>query len=143
MTDASSDPALRIFNALTRPRRRPKSADDEQALAGAIRHTVGYRGEALAAWSWGTGAPVLLLHGWESRASHMTAFVPDLLRFGLRVIALDAPGHGESGGDTTDVVDYGRAVIAAADHFGPIAGVIAHSVGSAASLYAYAHGVRV
>lgn len=73
----------------------------------------------------------------------MASFVPELLRSGLRPIALDAPGHGDSGGDTTDVVDYGQAVVAAANHFGPIGGVIAHSVGSAAALYAYAHGVRV
>jgi pimeloyl-ACP methyl ester carboxylesterase len=143
MTDTRPDPVLQIFAALTRPRRRPGSAEDMLALSGAIRHTIEHGSTSLAAWSWGEGPPVLLLHGWESRASHMAGFVPELIRAGLRAIALDAPAHGESDGDTTDVMDYGRAVTSAAAHFGPLAAVIAHSVGSAAALYAYAHGVRV
>lgn len=143
MTDGFSDPVLAMLHAMTRPQRRPGSTEEKHALAGAIRHTVEHRGLSLAAWSWGSGVPVLLLHGWESRASHMASFVPELLRSGLRPIALDAPGHGESGGDTTNVVDYGQAVVAVAAHFGPIGGVIAHSVGSAAALHAYAQGVRV
>lgn len=143
MADGTSDPVLLMLRALTRPRKRPGSAEDGQALASAVRHTVNYRDLSLAAWSWGTGTPVLLLHGWESRASHMASFVSELLRSGLCPIALDAPAHGESDGDTTNVVDYGRAVVAAANHFGPIGGVIAHSVGSAAALYAFAHGLRV
>lgn len=143
MTDTHSDPVLEIFNALTRPRRRPGSAEDMQALSDATRHTINYKAKSLAVWSWGEGPPVLLLHGWESRASHMAGFVPELTRAGLSAIALDAPAHGESDGDTTDVVDYGRAVITAAAHFGSFAAVIAHSVGSAAALYAYAHGVSV
>ena len=114
-----------------------------QALSNATRHVINYGSASLAAWSWGEGPPVLLLHGWESRASHMIGFVPELIRAGLCAIALDAPAHGESDGDTTDVVDYGRAVTTAAAHFGPLAALIAHSVGSAAALYAYAHGVRV
>ena len=139
----TSDRVLSMLHAMTRPQRRPDLAEDGQVLANAVRHTVDHRGMSLAAWSWGTGIPVLLLHGWESRASHMASFVPELLRYGLRPVGLDAPGHGESGGDTTDVVNYGQAVVAAAAHFGPIGGVIAHSLGSAAALYAYAHGVRV
>jgi pimeloyl-ACP methyl ester carboxylesterase len=143
MPDTRSHPVLQIFDALTRPRRRLASAEDLQALSGATRLAINHEGASLAVWSWGEGPSVLLLHGWESRASHMFDFVPELNRAGLRAIALDAPAHGESDGDVTDVVDYGRAVISAAAHFGPLAAVIAHSVGSAAALYAYAHGVRV
>jgi len=142
-TDTGIDPVSQVFTALTRPRRRPASPEQVQALSGATRHAVEHRGIALTAWSWGAGAPVLLLHGWESRANHMVAFVPALVQAGFRAIALDAPAHGESPGEVTDVLDYGRAVAAAAAHFGPLAAVIAHSFGSAAALHAYAHGVRV
>ena len=141
--DTDIDPVSQVFTALTRPRRRPASPEQVQALSGATRLAVDHRGAALAAWSWGQGAPVLLLHGWESRASHMAAFVPALVQAGFRAIALDAPAHGESQGEVTDVVDYGLAVAAAAAHFGPLAAMIAHSFGSAAALHAYAHGVRV
>lgn len=141
--DTGIDPVSQVFTALTRPRRRPASPEQVRALSGATRLAVDHRGAELAAWSWGEGAPVLLLHGWESRAVHMAAFVPALLQAGYRVIALDAPAHGESQGEVTDVVDYGTAVAAAAARFGPLAAVIAHSLGSAAALHAYAHGVRV
>lgn len=141
--DPDVDPAFQVFMALTRPRRRRASSEQMQALSGATRLAVDHCGTALAAWAWGEGAPVLLLHGWESRASHMAAFAPELVQAGFRAIALDAPAHGESPGEVTDVVDYGTAVAAAAAQFGPLAAVIAHSLGSAAALHAYAHGVRV
>ncbi|MGK2871090.1 MAG: alpha/beta fold hydrolase [Alphaproteobacteria bacterium] len=142
MTSTITDPASQVFRAFTRPRRRPASQDDLQALSGATRHTVDYRGVALAAWSWGDGAPVLLLHGWEGRGSRMAAFAPALAQAGFRAIALDAPAHGDSQGEITDVVDYGKAVAATVDQFGPVTAVIAHSVGSPAAQYAFAHGVR-
>src|SRR5919204_6145133 len=39
---------------------------------------------------------VLLVHGWTSEASFMTAFIEPLRRSGLRVIAFDFPAHGLS-----------------------------------------------
>ncbi len=143
MTDQRSDRVSHGYVRFTRPDRLPATSEDVQLLAGATRHSIDHAGTALAAWSWGVGPSVLLLHGWESRASHMAAFVPALVKAGLRAVALDAPAHGDSHGELTDVVDYGNAVITVARHFGGIDAVIAHSLGSAASVYAYANGVRV
>lgn len=142
---ATSSPVrpAHVLHAFTHPARRPATPADLQALASATRHNVTHAGQTLAAWRWGSGAPVLLLHGWESRASHMAAFVPALLAAGLSAVALDAPAHGDSPGDSSNVVAYGQAVACAAQQLGPLAGVIAHSVGSAAALHAYAHGVNV
>jgi hypothetical protein len=58
----------------------------------------------LAATAWGDGPPVLLAHGWESRRSHWSAIVPILAESGYRVIAMDAPAHGDSPGDQVSVV---------------------------------------
>lgn len=144
----ASESMDRVLNAFIRPARRPASDDEARCLSGASRDTLPWGGQQLAVWRWGAGTPVLLLHGWESRASHMTAFVPPLLQAGFSAIALDAPAHGESTGEFTNVIDYGRAVVGLADRLcigtpeAPFAGVIAHSVGSAAALYAYAHGVH-
>lgn len=143
-TDASEADLLRRgLTAFTKPQRKPPTQEDVAALNGGTRSTLFYRGLQLAAWIWGHGPSILLLHGWESRASHMAAFVPGLLEAGFRVVALDAPAHGQSEGDSTDVIDYGKAVVTVAEQLGEIHGVIAHSVGSAAALYAYAHGVQV
>ncbi|MFZ6768471.1 alpha/beta hydrolase [Undibacterium sp. Di26W] len=134
-----------VLQALITPRRLATSDDDRMALSAARPFSVDHAGLDLVAWRWGqeTDPIVLLLHGWESRASHMASFVAPLLQAGYGIIALDGPAHGESQGELTHVVDYGKAVLALADQFGPPAAVIGHSAGSAASLYAYAHGLRV
>ncbi|MFZ6638375.1 alpha/beta fold hydrolase [Undibacterium sp. TC4M20W] len=132
-----------ILQAFTRPQRQAETEDDKKALAQARLVSIPYAGLELRAWTWGQGPQVLLLHGWESRASHMAGFVVPLLRAGFSVTALDAPAHGASQGETTNVLDYGKAVVAVAKHLGPLTATIAHSVGSAASLYAFAQGVQV
>lgn len=132
-----------ILQAFTRPERLAETEDDRMALAQAKSISIPYAGLELRAWTWGQGPQVLLLHGWESRASHMAGFVAPLLQAGFSVTALDAPAHGASEGETTNVLDYGKAIVVVAQHLGPLTATIAHSVGSAASLYAFAHGVRV
>ncbi|WP_161554273.1 alpha/beta fold hydrolase [Stenotrophobium rhamnosiphilum] len=133
----------KVFGWMTKPEQRAATDQERKALAGATRHQFSFEGLSLSAWIWGQGKPVLLLHGWESRAAHMAAFVPPLLERGFQVIALDAPAHGESQGEFMDVVKYGRAILATASDLGPFAGVIAHSFGAGAALYAYANGLQV
>lgn len=132
-----------VFHHLTHPRRALPLPEDRAALAGAARLEVVHRGLRLAAWSWGDGPPVLLLHGWESHAGQMAGFVPPLLEAGFGVCALDAPAHGQSEGAETDAVDFGRAVLSAVESLGRPSAIIGHSVGSAAALYAFCHGVTV
>ena len=119
------------------------SPEDQAALGDAARLEVMHRGLRLAAWAWGDGPPVLLLHGWESHAGHMAGFVQPLLQAGFKVYALDAPGHGQSEGTATDAVDFGRAVISAVESLGMPHSIIGHSVGSAAALFAFSRGVTV
>lgn len=132
-----------ILQAFTMPQKLAETEDDRKSLAQARPVSVPYAGLELRAWTWGQGPQVLLLHGWKSRASHMAGFVLPLLQAGFSVTALDAPAHGTSQGETTNVLDYGKAIVAVAQHLGPLVATIAHSVGSAASLYAFAHGVQV
>lgn len=142
-SDLNSEGIAKVFGWMTKPDRRASTAQEQLALTGATRHQFDFEGLSLSAWIWGEGMPILLLHGWESRAAHMAAFASALLARGFQVIALDAPAHGESAGEYMDVVKYGRSILAASSQFGPFAGVIAHSFGAGASLYAYANGLRV
>ncbi|MFZ6745079.1 alpha/beta fold hydrolase [Undibacterium sp. JH2W] len=138
------DPIMNmILQAFTQPQRQQETEDDKKALIKARPVSIPYAGLKLRAWTWGQGPQVLLLHGWESRASHMAGFVAPLLQAGFGVTALDAPAHGASPGETSNVLDYGKAVVALAQHIGPLTATISHSVGSAASLYAFAQGVQV
>lgn len=89
------------------------------------------------------GAPaVLVLHGWGSRAAHMTAWIAALDAAGFRVIAIDLPGHGESGGRSLNMASAVEAVSLAETWFGPFAAVVGHSFGGAVAANAVVGSVR-
>lgn len=133
--------AERLF--LTAPRHR-RPAWEEAILGSAESFQIPHHHSFLPAWRWGTGAStVLLVHGWEGRGSQLGAFVAPLVAQGLSVVAFDAPGHGDAPMRTASLVEHGRAVVSAGEHLGPLHGVIGHSVGGAATLYATRLGLRV
>lgn len=91
-------------------------------------------GTSVATYAWGEGPAVLLVHGWGSHTGHMTGFVGPLVERGFRVIAFDAPAHGRSPGERTDIFEIRRALRAVAERAGSPAGAVAHSLGSLALL---------
>lgn len=133
--------AERLF--LTAPRHR-RPAWEEAVLASAEPFHIPHDGSYLPAWRWGAGAsPVLLVHGWEGRGSQLGAFVAPLLARGLSVITFDAPGHGDAPSRNGSLVEHGRAVASAGTFLGRLHGIVGHSVGGAAALYATRLGLRV
>jgi len=50
----------------------------------------------LAVDTWGTGRPVVLVHAWGLNSHMWNAQLPALLGAGLRVVTIDARGHGRS-----------------------------------------------
>jgi pimeloyl-ACP methyl ester carboxylesterase len=100
-------------------------------------------GRRVAAWRWGSGPAVGLLHGWGGRAAQLSSFVDPLLARGFSVVALDAPGHGESGRGLSSAPQFARALRAAADAVGGFHGVVAHSLGAAAVALAIRDGLGV
>jgi len=97
----------------------------------------------VAAWRWGNGPTVLLVHGWEGRGSQLGALVAPLVAAGMSVVTFDAPAHGDSGGSRLYLTDHADALAAVAAHAGPLHAIVAHSFGAPAVLLAHArHGVR-
>lgn len=96
----------------------------------------------LAAWSWGSeSAPLVgLLHGWEGHGAQLGAFAAPLVAAGFRVLAFDAPGHGESPGDECSAPLIGRLLLEVAQTQGRWHSLIAHSMGAAAAAMAATHG---
>jgi pimeloyl-ACP methyl ester carboxylesterase len=92
----------------------------------------------IAAWRWGCGPTVLLVHGWEGRGAQLGELVAPLNAAGLGVVAFDAPGHGDSAGDRLYLTDYADTLAAAVRQVGPVHAVVAHSYGAAAWLLARA-----
>lgn len=66
----------------------------------------------------------------------MGRMVGPLVSAGFKVVAFDAPAHGESSGRTTDLVESASAIAAVAAHTGPLHAVLAHSFGASMALYA-------
>src|SRR5215468_5695279 len=80
--------AERIF--LTPPR-QPRTRAERALLAGARNCRIrGPMGE-IAAWRWGKGPAILLVHGWGGHAARLGRFVGPLEEAGFSVIAFDAP----------------------------------------------------
>jgi pimeloyl-ACP methyl ester carboxylesterase len=87
----------------------------------------------LAAWRWGHGPTVLLVHGWNGNAAQLSSFVRPLVDSGFRVVAFDLPAHGRSSGKRTTVLGMANAIRAVADAVGPLHAVVAHSLGATAT----------
>lgn len=85
---------------------------------------------------------VLLVHGWGDRAARLGGFVAPLVAAGHRVIGLDLPGHGDTGGGQTNAYALARALGAAGDHLRPLHAVIAHSMGGLTTALALQDGLE-
>jgi pimeloyl-ACP methyl ester carboxylesterase len=86
------------------------------------------------------------MHGWAGYRGQLGAFVTPLTEAGFRVVALDAPGHGESGPGRYGrgralMPDFIAALRAGIAHYGAPAGVVAHSLGASAVAIATLDGV--
>lgn len=125
--------AARLFFSPTRPRRR---ADQTEVLGRGRRFQFESEGGTVAGWSWGTGSPVLLLHGWGGQAGQLAPYVDSLAARGHRVIALDLPAHGDSPGSRTSIRHFAAAIRRIGELQGPFDAVVAHSFGCAATTLA-------
>jgi len=138
--------AERLF---TTPRRHARPERERATLATGRPFTVDvalrsprWNGQhcRVAAWRWGHGPTVLLVHGWEGRGSQLGAFIQPLVSAGLSVVTFDAPAHGDSPGHRLYLTDQADCIADVAAIAGPLHAIIAHSFGAAAVLLAYDRG---
>jgi pimeloyl-ACP methyl ester carboxylesterase len=136
--------AVRVAERLfTTPHRSRRPGREHAWAAGARPWSIPSPHGQLSGWVWGAGPDtVLLVHGWSGRGLQLGGFAGPLVRAGYRVVAYDGPGHGSSPGRTASLLDLADGVVAAAAASGPLAGIVAHSLGASASLLAASrHGV--
>ncbi|MGH1352660.1 MAG: alpha/beta hydrolase [Methyloligellaceae bacterium] len=133
-------------NLFITPRRfRPKEWELEHEKT-ATRFQVK---EGLSALRWKpsrslqNGKKVLLVHGWEGRATQMASFVPSLLDQGYEVLTTDMPGHGHSTGKQSDIAFFADAIIEMEAQEGQFDTVIAHSMGGPSTAWAVKKGLNV
>lgn len=127
----------------------PRAAISDEArrrLEAAERLPLAIGRRSIAAWRFGRGPAVLLMHGWGGHAGQLLPFVEPLLAAGRSVVAVDAPSHGQSsasamGRRQANFVEFAAAMRAAADHVGGLDGIVAHSGGAIATNLALARGL--
>lgn len=112
---------------------------DRKAFARAQSADVEIPGRRLRVHAMGSGPDVLLVHGWNSRASHMAVLARFLERKGFRAVVLDAPAHGDSrrlqGEDISSGIEFGRAISAVSRTLSPGFSVVGHSMGAQAAAF--------
>ncbi len=73
---------------------------------------------------------VLIAHGYASFAYKFEHYIAPLLKMGYRVLAFDAPAHGQSEGKYIHVVVYQEAIQQIMQQDGPVHHFIGHSLGA-------------
>ncbi|TDC74340.1 alpha/beta fold hydrolase [Streptomyces hainanensis] len=116
---------------------------EEPMLRRATRDRVTVAGKETVVYAWGDGRrPVLLTHGWLSRASRLTPLAEALLEAGYSPVTYDAPGCGESEGRETSILEYRElARLLHAEH-GRFAAAVGHSVGGLSLFFALRDEVK-
>jgi len=134
--DLAAAVAERLF--FTTRRSAPRRGERE-VLQGAMPSSIA----GMKVWSWGEGPTVLLVHGWNGRATQLGTFVEPLVSRGYRVVAFDAFGHGDSPGNRMSLPDLASCIRKVADELDGVYGVVAHSLGGAATTLALSQGFEV
>ncbi len=120
--------AYKIFS---RPRKGRLTAADEQFLQTADRsEAVDYQGFTIQTYFWAGEKPTILLaHGWESNSARWQRLIEILRAEKYQIVALDAPAHGGTSGDTFNPKIYAEILNQVVEKFKPV-GFVGHSVGS-------------
>lgn len=110
------------------------------APAGSTVFELECLGTNVWGYDWGEGPLVYLVHGWGGSTGDFKFISANLVAAGYRVVAFDAPSHGNSGpGPWGDRHSNGLHLIEAmskvAEKFGTPYGVVAHSMGCISSLH--------
>ena len=129
------------FHFFCTPFRHAEPPRETQVLRQAEHFSIPFQDSRLAAYSWGQGPSVLLVHGWSGRGSQLGAFVEPLVAAGHRVIAFDLPAHGRTPGRRTNALVATEAVLRVGEAIGPLRGVIAHSFGALCTTLALRDGL--
>jgi pimeloyl-ACP methyl ester carboxylesterase len=144
--DAADRKALDVWCTLPPGARR--RAHDHRPGGGEVVRLATARGGDAVAEVWGEGPVVLLVHGWGGWRGQLGRFVAPLVDAGHRVVAVDAPGHGDAGAGFMGpgrgtLFEISDALHAAQERFAPdgVAAVVAHSLGTTATAHAVREGL--
>ncbi len=95
-------------------------------------------GNRIQCYRWGTGDKVVVFfHGWQSHSFRWKNYIDAFSKEEFTIYAMDAPGHGLSGGRYCNLPIYSKAIEKFLGIIPPVHTVITHSMGSFSSLYTF------
>jgi len=131
-----------VYNELFRPKKIPVRQVEMRVIEQSKKFEIKVKNQIVRCYSWGEGSkPVLLIHGWGSRASRFYYIIHKLISDGYSPISFDCVGHGDSDGDNTDILDYHLIIKLLYETYGVFESIISHSFGVLAGLYSIKKGV--
>ncbi len=127
----------KAFDLFCTPRKGKLRPRDEQYLATAEDNLqIDTPHGKIQTYSWNnTGEQtVLLMHGWESNSARWRFLITQLLEQNYRVVAMDAPAHGQSEGTLFHMPKYAETIHDVMQHY-QVDHMVGHSVGGMATMY--------
>ncbi|RTZ17728.1 alpha/beta fold hydrolase [Vibrio aquaticus] len=115
---------------LTPARPEPKNSEP----AGLVKAEVESKEGTLQTYSLGSGPVWVLAHGWSGSASQFYPLMEHIASRGFTALAYDHPGHGKSGGVYGHIPAFVNGLEAILDSVDEVAGLVAHSMGTASSI---------
>lgn len=98
--------------------------------------TIPYKEHIIQCYQWGTGPKkILLIHGWASHSYRWKSLIEHHKKEGYTFYAIDAPAHGLSKGRIMNIVILSDIISKFVEQYGPIDGLVGHSIGGYATLY--------
>lgn len=128
--------ARQAYKLWCKTRRVATPKEEFDFIEKSQRQTIQLEGIPLKVYCWGEGPRILLVHGWNGRAGQFLQLSQALVAAGFSVIGFDAPGHGESGGEKTNIMEISKVIRTLQARFGPFHSAISHSFGSSCVFYA-------
>ena len=117
---------------------------ETEVIKSAKAENIAFEDTYIKKYTWGNGSKTaLLVHGWESNAGSLGAFVKLLNENDFKVIAFDCPAHGQSGGKQTTLFRNSDAALLICNQIEHIDIAITHSFGSVVLMNAILHNKEI
>lgn len=115
---------------LTPVRSKSKNSEPQKLIKGSLNTSEG----KIITYRLGTGPVWVLTHGWSGTASQFYPLMQHIASRGFTALAYDHPAHGESEGQLGHLPGFRNAFNELLDSLDSVAGVVAHSMGTASTL---------
>ena len=124
--------AIKLFST---PRKGRLNEAEKEYLDGSFQEDVVIDNVSVRTYRWlGKKETILLTHGWESNAFRWKDLINHLKTYDYNIIALDAPGHGNSSGKYFNTIFYSECIYAVSKKF-KVNIIIGHSIGGTAAIF--------